>query len=99
MFVLSNFFQALAVILNIALTLYFWVIIVAAVLSWVSPDPYNPVVRFIYTLTEPVFYRVRRLLPFTVIGGLDLSPIVVILLIEFLKIFLVQTIAQLGMMI
>lgn len=96
MFVVGNFLQAIAVILNTVLTLYFWIVIVSAVLSWVSPDPYNPIVRIIYNLTEPVFNWVRRVLPFTLLGGIDLSPIIVLLVIQFLKIFLVQSISQLA---
>jgi YggT family protein len=97
MFIVANFLQAIAMILNTVLTLYFWLVIIAAVLSWVNPDPYNPIVRFIYNLTEPVFYRVRKWVPFTFIGGIDLSPILVLLAIEFLKIFLVQTISQMSL--
>ncbi|MFO7876211.1 MAG: YggT family protein [Desulfovermiculus sp.] len=97
MFILANLLQAVAVVLNIVLTLYFWVVIISAILSWVSPDPYNPIVRFIRSLTEPAFSMVRRWLPFTFLGGLDLSPIVVLLLIQFFKVFLVQSLSQLAM--
>jgi YggT family protein len=97
MFIVGNFLQAIAVILNTVLTLYFWIVIVSAVLSWVSPDPYNPIVRIIYNLTEPVFSWVRRILPFTMLGGIDLSPIIVLLVIQFLKIFLVQSISQMAL--
>lgn len=97
MFVMSNFLQAVAVILNSILTIYFWIVIISAVLSWVNPDPYNPIVRFLRNLTEPVFYRVRKWLPFTFIGGIDLSPIVVLVAIQFIKLFVVKSISQLGM--
>lgn len=96
MFVLANFLNALAMVLNGALSLYFWIIIISAVLTWVRPDPYNPLVRIIYSLTEPVLYWVRRTLPFVFIGGVDLSPIVVLFAIQFLKIFLVQSLSQLA---
>jgi YggT family protein len=99
MFVFSNLLQALATILDTLLWLYFWLIIVSAILSWVSPDPFNPIVRFIRSLTEPVFHKVRNLIPFTNVGGIDLSPIVVLLGIEFLRIFLVQTLRQLSLQI
>ena len=79
MFVFSNFLQALATILDTLLWLYFWLIIVSAILSWVSPDPFNPIVRVIRNLTEPVFHKVREWIPFTNVGGIDLSPIVVLL--------------------
>lgn len=97
MFILSNFLLAIAEILNALLSIYFWIIIISAILSWVNPDPFNPVVRILRSLTEPVFSRVRSWLPFTVLGGIDLSPIVVLLGIQFVKIFLVQSISQMAM--
>ncbi|MFV0350155.1 MAG: YggT family protein [Halodesulfovibrio sp.] len=90
----GNFLGAIAGVINAVLSLYFWIIIASAVLSWVNPDPYNPIVRIIRNLTEPVFYRVRKLLPFTYIGGLDLSPVVVLLGIEFIKMFVVRSLYQ-----
>jgi YggT family protein len=83
-------------LVNTVLKLYFWVIIGAALLSWVRPDPYNPIVRFLRAVTDPVFYRVRRWLPFLVIGGIDLTPIVVLLAVEFLRMFLVPTLYGFG---
>lgn len=97
MFVFSNLLQAIASVLDVVLTLYLWIVIISALLSWVNPDPYNPIVRILRNLTEPVFYRVRRWLPFTVIGGIDLSPIVVLLAIQFVKIFVVQSLMQMAM--
>jgi len=94
MFVFANFLSAAAQILNIALTLYLWLIIIRALLSWVNPDPYNPVVRFLYQATEPVLYRVRRIIPY--LGGIDLSPIIVILVIYFVKAFLVTTLLEIA---
>jgi YggT family protein len=85
---LAFFLQALAQVLNIALTLYMWIIIVRALLSWVNPDPYNPIVQFLHSITEPVLYRVRKLVPMPGMG-LDLSPILIILAIIFLQSFLV----------
>jgi len=95
MFVLANFLMAVARVLDIVLTLYMYVIIAQAVLSWVSPDPYNPIVRFIHNLTEPLLYRVRRTLP-TVFGGFDFSPIVVILGIVFLQAFVVNSLFMMA---
>jgi len=91
MFILGNFLNAIAQVLDIALTFYMYIIIAQAVLSWVNPDPYNPIVRFINQVTEPVLYRIRSRIP-TVFGGLDFSPIIVMLAIYFLRIFLVQSI-------
>jgi len=97
MFVIANLIKALAFVIDSVLSIYFWIVIISALLSWVRPDPYNPIVRFIYSITEPVFYRVRKWIPFVFISGFDLSPIVVLLAIEFFKIFLVQTLYQLAM--
>ena len=95
MFVLSNLVVALARIVDIVLTLYMWLIIFRAVISWVNADPYNKIVIFLYRVTEPVLRLVRRIIPFRNVG-IDLSPIIVILAILFLKYFLVETIIQLA---
>jgi YggT family protein len=86
---------AVAKIVDIGLSLYMWIIIARAVISWVSPDPFNPVVRFLSMITEPVLYPIRRRLPIS-LGGIDFSPIIVILAIIFLQTFLVQTLYQLA---
>ena len=93
----GNFLFAIAKVLDTILWLYLVVVIVSALLSWVNPDPYNPIVRILRNLTEPVFYRVRKLLPFTNIGGIDFTPILVILVIYFLRNFLVKSLMQLSM--
>jgi len=95
MFILANFFKAIAVILDYGLTFYMWIVVAGAVLSWVSPDPYNPIVRFINTATEPVFYQIRKRLPVS-FGGLDISPVIVILTIIFLQTFLVDSLLGLA---
>ena len=82
--------------MGIALEIYMWVIIARALLSWVNPDPYNPIVRFLNSITEPVLYRVRKAVPMHGMG-LDLSPIIVILAIYFLQIFLVQSLQMAAM--
>lgn len=96
MFVFTNFLTAIASILDILLTLYMWVVIISALITWINPDPYNPIVRTLRSLTEPVFMWVRRNLPFVVVSGIDLSPLVVILGIQFLQMFLVNTLMQLA---
>jgi YggT family protein len=95
MFALGNFIRAVATVLDVVLTLYMWLIIIRAVLSWVSPDPYNPIVRVINNVTEPVLYQIRRRIPLN-FGGIDFSPIIVILVIYFIQIFLVQTLFGLA---
>lgn len=95
MFIVSNFLLAVAYVLDWVLTVYWWVIIAGAVLSWVNPDPYNPIVQFIHRVTEPVLYQVRKRLPFS-FGGIDPSPIVVLLAIGFLQIFLVNSLKKMA---
>ncbi|HIE32939.1 YggT family protein [Thermosulfurimonas dismutans] len=94
MFVISHFLTALAKVIDLVLTFYMWIIIIRAIISWVNPDPFNPIVRFLYQITEPVLYRVRRFLP--PLGGIDLSPLIVILLIIFLQQFLVPSLYDLA---
>ncbi len=95
MFVLGNFFSALAYIIHKVLWLYMWIIIIRAVISWVNPDPYNPIVRFLYSVTDPVLLALRRRLPLFY-GGIDFSPIIVILVIMFLQQFLVANLYGLA---
>jgi YggT family protein len=83
--VLARITYAIALVLGQLLWLYWWIVLIAVLLTWVNPDPYNPIVRFLRNVTEPVFYQVRRRLPFVVVGGLDLSPIVVVLAIAVLQ--------------
>ncbi|MBN2140910.1 MAG: YggT family protein [Desulfovibrionaceae bacterium] len=94
---MSHLVLALATVLDYALTIYIWVVIISAVITWVNPDPYNTIVRFLRAMTEPVFLRVRRLLPFVVVGGFDLSPILVILAAEVLKVFVVGNLVDLAL--
>ncbi len=96
MFVIGNFLAAIARILDIALTLYMWIIIARAVVSWVNPDPHNPIIRFLNAVTEPVLYQVRRRLPIS-FGGIDFSPIIVLLVIVFVQSFLVRSLAEMAM--
>jgi YggT family protein len=96
MFVLSNLVLTLARMLELVLEAYFWIIIARAIVSWVSPDPYNPIVRFLYRITEPVLQPIRHRLP-TLAMGLDLSPMVVLLAIYFLKSFLVGSLRDFAL--
>ncbi len=96
MFIISNLLIALANILHIVLNLYMWIVIARALLSWVNPDPYNPIVRFLYNATEPVLYAIRKRVPIF-FGGIDFSPMIVILIIYFLDSFLVPTLAGMAM--
>lgn len=94
MFIFANFLVAVARLADILLTIYMYLIIGRAIISWVNPDPYNPIVSFLNRVTEPVLDRVRSRLPN--LGGLDLSPMVVILIIIFLQKFAVDSLYDLG---
>lgn len=94
MFVLGNLLQAIAQILHMVITVYIWIVIISALISWVSPDPYNPVVRFLRGATEPLLYRIRRFLPMA--GGIDFSPMVLILLLYFVDMFVVRTLSDIA---
>lgn len=96
MFVAKNLILAVAGILDFALTAYMWIIIIRAVLSWVNPDPYNPIVRAIASITDPVLSWLRRRFPLMA-GSIDFSPLVVIFAIYFLRSFLVKTLYDLAM--
>jgi YggT family protein len=84
---IDSLLLAFSSILLTIITMYKWVIIISALLSWVQPDPYNPIVQMLYRLTEPAYAFVRRLIP-TVVGGIDLSPLILIFGLQFLEIFL-----------
>ena len=96
MFVFSNLLTAIAKVLDVVLVIYMWIVIARAILSWVSPDPYNPIVRFIHNITEPVLYQIRKRLPVN-FGGIDFSPIIVLLAVIFLRQFVVQSLYDFAM--
>jgi YggT family protein len=96
MFIIVNLIDAVALVIHYLLNIYMWLIIIRALLSWVNPDPYNPIVSFLYQVTEPVLYRIRRFLPFRGLG-IDLSPILVFIIIVFLDRFLVGTLQDIVM--
>ena len=93
MFVLGNFIDAMAWVVNGLLTIMFWAIFVRALISWVNPDPYNPIVQFLMRITEPVLEPIRRLMPPM---GLDFSPFIAMIIISFLQRFLVASLYGLA---
>ncbi len=80
MIVLITFLQMFKMIIS----LYIWVVVIAALISWVRPDPYNPIVQVLYKLTEPIYMYIRKYIP-TIIGGIDLAPLILIFALEFLE--------------
>lgn len=84
----------IANVINLAFQIYIFIIIARALISWVSPDPYNPIVRFLHSATDPVLYRLRNLLPFLQAGTFDFSPIVLLILLSVLQQFVVSSLMQ-----
>jgi YggT family protein len=95
MYVAGDFIIAIGKVLDYALTAYWWIVIIRAVLSWINPDPNNPIVRFIYGVVDPVSYRISRIIP-TRIGMIDIAPLILLAIIYFLQHFLVRVIIETG---
>lgn len=95
MSIFANLLLAIAQILDIMLSVYMWIIIIAALISWVSPDPYNPIVRFLYSITDPVLRPIRRRIG--ILSGIDISPLIVILIILFIRRFLIASLIELTL--
>ncbi|PIY84571.1 MAG: hypothetical protein COY77_01615 [Candidatus Omnitrophica bacterium CG_4_10_14_0_8_um_filter_43_18] len=98
MFLLSNFIAAVANILDVVLAILYWLILIRAILSWVNPDPSNPIVRFLNKSTEPILEPIRRIVPFWKMG-IDISPIIAFLAILFLRAFAVRTLLDIAVKI
>lgn len=95
MFILSNFLISVARLLDIVMTLVYWLIIIRSLISWVNPDPYNPIVQLLQKATEPILAPIRRTLRMQ-FWTIDISPIIAILCIIFLQSFLVRTLTDLA---
>jgi len=97
MFVFSNLFAAVASVLSVILTVLYWLILIRALISWVNPDPYNPVVQFLNKTTEPILYPIRKMIPVQLGIGIDISPIIAFLIIIFARSFLVKTFLDISL--
>ncbi len=95
MFIFANLIIAVAGILKILLDGYMWIVIISALISWVNPDPYNPIVRFLHAVTEPIFRPIRRIIGYR-LGPIDISPMVVILGIMFVKYFIIESLIEIA---
>ena len=95
MYIVGYFLMAAAKVMDVVLLFFMWIVIARAVLSWVNPDPYNPIVRFIHNVTEPVLFPIRAKLPIH-FGGIDFSPIIVFLGIIFLRTFVVNSLLRMA---
>lgn len=89
--ILQTFLNALASILHLVLTIYIWIIIIAALCSLVQANPYNKIVQFLYTITEPVYAQIRRVIP-TIFGGIDIAPFLLLIVLKFIDLFVVRMI-------
>jgi YggT family protein len=96
MYIIGYFLMAVAKVLDVVLIAFMWIVIARALLSWVNPDPFNPIVRFIHNTTEPILYPIRRRIP-VYIGGIDFSPILVFMGVIFLRTFLVSSLSRMAM--
>lgn len=97
MFALGNLIDALARIADVVLTILYWFILIRVLLSWVNPDPFNPIVQFLQKVTEPILAPIRKRLPLDLKFGFDISPIIAFLIIMFLRYFLVRTLVDIAM--
>ena len=95
MIVLSTLLVAIANILHMVLNLYIWIVIIASLITWVRPDPYNPIVQILYKLTEPAYGLIRRYIP-TNFSGIDISPLILILGLQFFDLFFVNLLFKLA---
>ena len=93
MFLLGNLVVALARVIDVVLQMAYWFILIRALISWVNPDPFNPIVEFLHRVTEPILEPIRHLLPPL---RVDISPIIAFLGIMFLKSFLVESLIDFG---
>ena len=96
MFAIGDLIIAIATILNVLLNIYKWIIIIAALITWVRPDPYNPIVRFLYSVTDPALRPIRRIIGYR-LGPVDISPLIVIIVIIFVQSFLIKTLMKIGL--
>jgi len=96
MIVLGNLLEAVATILDKVLWLYSLVVMIAVLVSWVSADPFNPIVQALRSVTEPLFGWIRRRLPFAVVGMIDLSPLIALVLIQLVQMVIVRSLFEYG---
>ena len=95
MFVFGNVILGIARVLDVALNIYLWIIIIRALISWVNPDPYNRIVLILAKITEPVLRPIRKIAPPYKVG-VDLSPLIAVLIIVFLQYAVINTLYHIG---
>ena len=96
MFIVANFLVAFARVLDIGLNVFIWLIVIRAIVSWISVDPFNPIVQFLNKSTDPILFPIRRLLPFSLKWGIDISPVIAVLVLIFAQSFVVNTLVDVA---
>lgn len=96
MMVLSTLIDAIANILHMVIILYIWILIASALISWVNPNPFNPIVQVLTRLSAPAYYLIRKLRIPTIVGGIDLAPIILIFALQFLDLFLIRLLHEIA---
>jgi YggT family protein len=96
MFVVANFLVAIARVLDIAINVFIWLIVIRAIVSWISVDPFNPIVQFLNKSTDPVLFPLRKVLPFSLKWGIDITPVIAVLILIFAQSFVVKTIVDVA---
>jgi YggT family protein len=94
MFILANILSAIVYVLDTLLWIYMIIVFVACLISWFKPDPYNPIVRLLYNLTEPAFWRIRKWFPFVYVRGIDLSPLVLLILLRVIQMAVIKSLYE-----
>ena len=92
---IGNIIAGLGGIVHSLITIYMWVVIIAALLTWVRPDPTNPIVQLLYRLTEPAYTLLRRYVP-TVFNGIDLAPLIIIIGLQVIDVIFVRLVYALA---
>lgn len=96
MFLVANFLIAIARVLDIAVNVVILLIVIRAIVSWVSVDPFNPIVQFLNKTTDPILFPIRKLLPFSLKWGIDISPIIAVLILIFAQSFVVNSLLDIA---
>jgi YggT family protein len=97
MFIVANFLVAVARVLDIGINVFIWLIVIRAIVSWISVDPFNPIVQFLNKSTDPLLFPIRKLLPFSLKWSIDITPIIAVLILIFAQSFVVNTLVDIAM--
>lgn len=99
MFILANILSAIVYVFDTLIWLYMIIVFAACLVSWFRPDPYNPIVRLLHNLTEPVFWRIRKWLPFVYVRGIDFAPVALLVVLRVIQLVVIKSMYQMIAMI